>query len=747
MSRPLIYPLSNLQSVELPFERFLPLDPPGMMSRWISREISAGSTILDPIGASPRAILETAAAGYRIIAACNNPVLAFEISLLASPPKAEAFKSLIFELGDQRKGKERLETTIQNLYLTSCARCGAEIQARGFIWRRGESVPHARLYECPNCGDNGLHPITDEDILRLQVIQRSEPLHRSRAIARATGSHSENREAVSAALNIYPVRSLYVLFTLMNKLETMRLNESQKRLADALLLSLLDAGHAIWFWPEERDRPRQFSKPAQFIEKNLWLEFENAINAWTVNLPELEVTEWPNIPGSVGICLYPGRMRDLVQPAKAIGLDALMCVFPRPNQAFWTLCSLWSSWLWGEERAGQFSQVIERRRFDWYWHSTALHAALLPAARLSNDKIPFLGLVPEPSAGMISAVIESAALSGFDLIGCAVQDSVKPVLIQWQKGVSKKDFAPVNTQKIARDAMRCLLHDLNEPGEYLKIHTAAMTSLAEASAFPQSIHQFTYEKFMEVQTSINTLLDDAGFLRRMKATAQDPESGLWWLAQPDVGQTPLADKLEFEILSWLQNSEEQEEERLLERVYQNFSGFLTPTEELIQQCLASYADKDNLTRKWKLRRCETPREREKDIAGIFQMVGGIASTLRVRQEEAESLYWYPEKGGTDPIYQLIITNSATIERKLLHERTPNCETIIILPGSRAGLMKYKLERDPYLQELLADHAHFLKFRTLRSIASRVDLTRDIWSVLIDTDPISLGETTQLSVFR
>lgn len=747
MSRPLIYPLSNLQSVELPFERFLPLDPSGMMSRWVRREIPAGSTILDPIGASPRAILETAAAGYRIIAACNNPVLAFEISLLTNPPKAAEFTNLIHELGDLRKGQERLENTIQNLYLTSCARCGAEVQASGFIWRRGEPVPYARLYDCPHCGDNGLHPITDEDIQRLQLIQRSEPLHRSMALARAMGSHIENREAVTAALNIYPVRPLYVLFTLINKLETMRLSESQKKLVDALLLSLMDAGHAIWFWPEERERPRQFSKPAQFIEKNLWLEFENAINAWTLDLPELELTTWPNLPDSSGICLYPGRMRDLVQAPSPVDLDALMCVFPRPNQAFWTLCSLWSSWLWGEERAGQFSQVIERRRFDWYWHTTALHAALLPAARFSKDKIPFLGLIPEPSAGMISAVIESAAISGFDLVGCAVKDSINPVQIQWQRGSTKKDFAPVNIQKIARDAMRNLLNDIHEPSEYIKIHTAAMTSLADADAFPQSIHQFTYEKFMEVQTSMNALLMDTGFLRRMKATAQEPESGLWWLAQPDAGQTPLADKLESEILSWLQNSVELEEESLLTRVYQNFSGFLTPSDELTRQCLASYADQEALTRKWKLRMGETQREREKDIARIFDLVGKIAAALHVRQEEEGILYWYPEVAGTDPIYQLVITNTAAIERKYLLERSPDCETIILLPGSRAGLMKYKLERDPYLQQLLEEHAHFLKFRTLRSIASRVDLTLDIWNLLIDTDPISLDETTQLSVFR
>jgi len=36
---------------------------------------------------------------------------------------------------------------------------------------------------------------------------------------------------------------------------------------------------------------------------------------------------------------------------------------------------------------------------------------------------------------------------------------------------------------------------------------------------------------------------------------------------------------------------------------------------------------------------------------------------------------------------------------------------------------------------------------LRSIAARSDLSLEIFKVLIDSDPLSLEETTQLSMFR
>jgi len=61
-------------------------------------------------------------------------------------------------------------------------------------------------------------------------------------------------------------------------------------------------------------------------------------------------------------------------------------------------------------------------------------------------------------------------------------------------------------------------------------------------------------------------------------------------------------------------------------------------------------------------------------------------------------------------------------------------------------MKFKIDRDPYLRELLTEKFHFVKFRTLRGIAARADLSLEIWRVLIDTDPMSRDETTQLSMF-
>lgn len=746
MIKPLVYTVSSGHPTEVPFERFLPTEPRGMVEHWLKKETPSGSTILDPLGSSPRAILEAASAGYRVLVACNNPVIAFETRLLAAKPEKAAFVSVFRELSDQKKGDERLENSIKELYQTRCATCGKEIQASAYLWNNGETLPHARIYNCPYCKDNGEHPITDEDIQRLQRIQRSEPMHRSRAISRVIGGNVDDRESVEAAISIYPVRALYVLFTLLNRIEGMRLTAERRDLLDAILLSLMYAGCAIWSWPEERERPRQLSMPPQYIERNLWLEIDHAIEIWTTDLPAAEFSTWPEMPEPGGICLYPGRMRDLAQSADQVKIDKVLCVFPRPNQAFWTLCSLWASWLWGREKAGGFSPVIERRRFDWYWHTTALHAALLPATALAGDNIDVCGIIPEPAAGFISAVIQSAAISGMEITGSAVMNETEPVQIAWKTGKRNREYKPVNTQKTAREAIRELLNEIGEPTEYLEVHTAAMCSLADENAFPPSIQQLTFDKAGEIQTSLSNLLADRTFVRRLDATAQDPESGLWWLTQPDPARNPLADRVELELYQWLQSEKQIPQFTLWERINQRFSGYLTPPQDLVRIILDSYAELDPYSYTWTLKENETQKSRDEDINEIQQLLEAVGGKLGVEAEEDQLIAWYLGTNHETPIYRLLIYTTAILNRKAIMSERDVCETIVLIPGSRAGLMKFKIDRDPYLRELLTSKIHFVKFRTLRSIAARADLSLEIWRVLIDSDPLSRDETTQLSMF-
>lgn len=744
--RSIVYINPDGTSPVIPLARFLPVDPPGIVHCWLHRNASRTDLILDPFGASPLMALETAASGYQLLTACNNPVVAFELRMLASAPTRDELTAALVELASQKKGEEWLETAIKNLYQTTCASCGESIQASAYLWLRGEPFPHARIYTCPVCGDSGEHPITDEDVVKVQQLQRADRLHRSRALERVLDSGSDDRASVEEALNIYSSRPLYVLFTLLNKLEGMSLSTRKRELLEALLLSVMDAGNSIWGWPQERERPRQLSTPPQYIEKNLWMELETAVGTWSAVSQKVDVTTWPEMPEGPGICIHHGRMRDLARESSMAKIGQIVTIFPRPNQAFWTLCGLWSSWLWGRDQASRFAAVMERKRFDWNWHTSALQTALAPAVSMSGPGVRMFGVLPEPAPGFVNAVVGAASVSRLNLAGFATINAEEPMQMEWKTGALNREFKPVNMQKIVREAIRDMLNEIGEPTEYIELHTAAMCALADENAFPPSIQQLTAEKSSEIQSVIHTLLTDRLFLRRMDATARDPESGLWWLAQPENTQTPLADRVELEILELLINEKEITTRELLKNIHQRFPGYLTPSDALLQHCLESYASFDQSKQVWTIKDKDLPSARSKNVQEMRDLVKVIARKLSVRIDGDHPVTWKLDAQPGLPLYQLIIGRTAVIDRDLLTNLPEGCENVFILPGSRSGLLKFKIERDPFLAEQIAEHCHFLKYRTLRSIASRSDLSLELWNVLIESDPISLEETTQLSMF-
>ncbi|MGE5374222.1 MAG: hypothetical protein ACM3XO_04130, partial [Bacteroidota bacterium] len=158
-----------------PLSRFTPPLEEGTVARWLPNHApafdpaqgQAGSWVLDPFGFSPRLVLEAARAGYRVLVTVNNPVTRFLLEMSANPPAEADFKAALAELAVAKKGDERLGTHLQSLYLTTCEKCSQQMQVDSFLWRRGESLPYARLYTCPYCGDTGEKPITREDAERV----------------------------------------------------------------------------------------------------------------------------------------------------------------------------------------------------------------------------------------------------------------------------------------------------------------------------------------------------------------------------------------------------------------------------------------------------------------------------------------------------------------------------------------------------------------------------------------------------
>ena len=351
-----------------PLARFLPPVPQGVGQAWLKKTVQPGGWILDPFATDPFLALETARAGYPLLIAANNPINRFLLEMLAAAPTQEDFQSALAELAAARKGDERLEHLLPALYATQCAACEKEIQVQSFLWERDAAAPFARVYTCPHCGDSGERPVTAADLDRLRRMPPAG-LHRSRALERVASIDDPVRADVEVAVNCYLPRALYVIFTLINKLDAPGTTPGRRALLTSLLLVILDEGSSLWTYPAGRLRPRQLTVPPRFYENNLWLSLEKAVQIWgqackstsadpsSGRVRPVRIKVWPELGEPGEVTLFEGRFKDLAEQIKDLRLQGVLTVIPRPNQAFWTLSAVWAGWLWGRERVSSLKRL------------------------------------------------------------------------------------------------------------------------------------------------------------------------------------------------------------------------------------------------------------------------------------------------------------------------------------------------------------------------------------------------------
>jgi hypothetical protein len=747
----------------IPLGRFLPPLARGAVAAWLAREVPAGSWLLDPFGAEPELALEAARAGYRVLVVSNNPILTFMLEILASAPQPADFKAALAELAASHRNEERLEIHLKSLYQTSCAACSSQIQAQGFLWRRDEELPYARLYHCPHCGDEGEHPLDPSDVARL-TLPGNISLHRARALSRVADPSDEHYLMVKEALEAYLPRPLYVLSTLINKQEGLSIPPAQRRLLQALLISVCDAASPLWSWPTGRTRPRQLSVPSQFCENNLWSALENAAEAWGRQPSPIPLTRWPELPPPGGICLFQGRVKGLLPLPEELPIAAVLTVFPRPNQAFWTLSAMWSGWLWGREASLPLHSILGRRRFDWSWHASAIHSPLSALGRSLPANTPLLGILPEIVPGFLTAVLSASEAAGFRLEAMALRGEEELAFARWRcltsASTSPEAKPPANwseneAERTYQEAIQSHLADRAEPAHYLLVHAAGMSALAQSGQLPGYSNQFPNDLFTRLQSLTARIFANRKLLRRyerngpQRKTAESPprddEHGLWWLTAPtELLEPPLADRIEMETVNILKKSSGISLLELDTALCQAFPGLFTPSPDLVQAILESYAEEiPGQLGKWRLLAQENPASRRADLDETRRLLREIGERMSYTVSGETPLVWTPSSYGQ--VYFFYSMASSLVGRYVLSTPpAPVRQCVMVFPGGRARLLSFKLRRDPRLAEAISGW-HLLKFRHLRELYEQSELTPALWDTLLDTDPPFFEDAVQMSL--
>jgi len=721
-----------------PLSRFIPPLEEGVVSHWLPLHASTGSWLLDPFGFAPRLTLEAARAGYRVLVTVNNPVTRFLLEMSANPPSESDFKAALSELEIAKKGEERLGAHLQALYRTACEKCGREIQAQSFLWRKGEDAPYARIYTCPHCEDSGERVVTEQDMERAKKIAATDGLHRSRSFERVAALKDEDRVYAEEAIEHYLPRPLYFLTTVINKLDGLNLTPERKRALSALILVACDAGNTLWGYPSERLRPKQLTIPNQFREHNLWLQLERGLSLWTETGSSVVVEAWPKkIPEGGGICVYEGRLKDLAHEVKKeIPIAAALGSLPRPNQAFWTLSALWAGWLWGREAVEPYKIALRRRRYDWAWNATALHAAFAHLFELLPLGTPFLGLLPEPEPSFLTSALTAANAAGFDLKSLAMRTQEDPVQIVWARGEHLKRETNEPNVEAAREAIHSHLMERGEPASYLHAHAAGLIALAESHALKQKDQEFD-EALRATQSAIqNALAEDERFIHY--STGENVDTGLWGSAELIRRYESLADRVEVAIVTFLQKNPDSIYLEIEDDLYPRFPGLLTPSKAMIYSILNSYAEKDGAA--WKLRAEDVASARRNELNTITAMIEVVGKRLNYSTRKDEKNLLWEADGQIHYVFYTLA--SALIGRAMSETPYPPEQTIMVIPGGRAALIAYKAQRDPALSARMKQY-RLMKYRLLRALVEVPVLTRETFEEQIVSDPLEKSKAQMM----
>jgi len=725
--------LPGRAAAPMPLDRYLPPLPAGVAAAWLQANLPAGAWVLDPFGTSPLLALEAARAGYRVVVAAGNPVAVFLMEFCASAPRAESLRAALAELAAARRGDERLEPAILELYMTACPKCGERVPAEAFIWEREAQAPHAKLISCPACSQSGEYATDAEDQQRAAAYQRSGP-HLSRALQRIAPPDDPDRVHAEEALEAYLPRAVYALFTIINRVDGMQLSPEQRQLIFALLLSACDGATSLWTHPSGRLRPKQLSAPGLFREHNIWFQLERAVDLWAQTEAPLSLVAWPQDPPPGGLSLFGGRIRDLAPELGGKPFQAVLSALPRPNQAFWTLCALWAGWLWGREAIGPFALVLRRKRYDWAWHTEALHAALAALSESLAKDTPFFGVVTESEAGFNAAALAAANLADFRLEGLALRREQDLLQVTWRKGLRPPPKVEIEPSAVIRRAARGLLNDRGQPSQFQHLQAAG---LAELSLRPQLGGKAgdPGELFTETRQAFEVGLTFRGSFLRFGSSEQSLETGLWWLLDAAEARTPLADRLEIAVVRYLLRRPGHSLEDIDRTLCQVFPGLLTPAPGLLLAALQSYGEEQDGG--WRISSADQPRARRQDLREMRAALAALGGRLGYQVVTNGHVEWRGADGRLELIFYPLA--SAVMGDLLLSANTPPAQSLIVLPGRRASLALNKLTRDPRLKQAQDDGWRFIKYRHVRRLAENLSVTRESFAELIDLDPLTMDQ--------
>jgi hypothetical protein len=707
-------------------QRYLPEVKSGLLANWIGNSIPAESCVLDPFGGSPTLITELARQGYRVVTCVLNPVVKLLLEVGCHAYSKSEYQLVVEELARSIKEDVRFDQYIQSFYQTRCNACGATIQADEYLWEKGAKYPDQVVYECSACGISQQHEPTDFDRDILDQFLGS-PLYRALAVDRIAGSDPDLKQDAKELTDAHPARALYVIVALFTRLDALQIGREKQSILQSLLLAVMDCANTLWPVDQPNHRPKLLLTPTQFREFNLWKTLRSVAGTGSQLDTRIRTVLYPEIPASGEICIFPGRVRDLLSAQDTLQFDAVVTAVPRPNQAFWKLSAAWSAWLLGREVSDKFSRIIIRDRYDWSWHANALLGAFQALRESPKVKQQLFALVSEVEPAFLSSVIPAAHRAGWKLCSFAISPEDHLAEIQWHDSYYEPIRSGLSAQNSAKGAESYLKYK-GEPADYLEMTCASLLQL-------EYNHQVIDDQNSNsVQTLLKTAFSDPAVFMHIGPGEQTMESGHWWLKGDPSNGKMFSDLVEREVLEFLSPGNWVSLREMEKRIRNLHPIYFGEIRCYIQHIVASYAEKSPVdARLFRLKEKEDVRVRQQKVNQLLDRISKLGESLNCHVEGSHPVVWQNEN--YQPIYRFYVYYHTAILGDMLAGGKSDSQGILVIPASRLDLLNYKIREFPAMEILLSGNWHVVKFRLMSRVLENPLITLESFDAMIKTDPV------------
>ena len=366
-----------------------------------------------------------------------------------------------------------------------------------------------------------------------------------------------------------------------------------------------------------------------------------------------------------------------------------------------------------------------------------------PASYLNTISAAFLNIIQSSSIGQDQSIFERKSVSKIPSKLSDTPDLNEPT----------PSLVYSKVYNSAREAISYRSGFIQFNLQDLSIYeSSSKNQVTQATLFSLNIENKNVDEDETAAIELSATEGELGSERERPTRSSDiSESTLLWLREIDnINHVSISDWYELTLVDYLTSHPGCSSEDIDTAMCERFKGLYTPDPEFIQLCLESYGMRVSADdTRWQIRQEDKPNERQFDIECAQHYIHQIAERLGVICSDDMSvgkiiaLSWMDNYGDLD--FWFFPTITATLGEIVLFGKQPPKKGFIVLPGSRANLVIYKLQRDPRLSKAFYSaqgNWHFLKFRHLKSLAENPLLHRENLDQLLILDPLTYS-TPQL----